>query len=69
MKGTIRRLIPFALSAITIAVTLIVQFAVFSINDKFSWSEFLPKLIINIFLLVTTAVVWINSGTDRAKRE
>lgn len=69
MKDTIRRFIPFALSAITIAVTLIVQFAVFSINDKFSWSEFLPKLIINIFLLVTTAVVWINSGTDRAKRE
>lgn len=69
MKENIKRFIPFALSAITIIVTLIVQFAVFSINEEFSLSEFLPQLIINIFLLVTTAVVWINSGTDRAKRE
>ncbi|MDE7406489.1 MAG: hypothetical protein K2M89_06425 [Clostridiales bacterium] len=69
MKESIRRFIPLAISAVTIIVTLIVQFAVFSINDEFSWSEFLPNLIINIFLLVTTAVVWINSGTDRAKRE
>lgn len=69
MKENLKRFIPFALSALTIGVTLIIQFAVFSINEKFDVSEFLPKLIINIFLLVTTAIIWINSGTDRAKRE
>lgn len=69
MKERIKRGIPFIISAVTIVVTLIIQFAVLSVNDKFSWSEFIPKLLINIFLLVTTAIVWINSGTDRAKRE
>lgn len=29
----------------------------------------MPNLLVNIFLLVTTAIVWINSGTARAKRE
>lgn len=69
MKENIRRIIPFAISAVTIIVTLIIQFAVFSVNDKFSWSKFLPQLAINIFLLVSMAVIWINAGTDRAKRE
>ncbi|MCH5165659.1 MAG: hypothetical protein J1G01_04590 [Clostridiales bacterium] len=69
MKDSIRRLIPLAISAVTIVVTLIIQFAVFSVNERFDWSEFLPQLAINIFLLVSMAVIWINAGTDRAKRE
>lgn len=69
MKENIRRYIPLTISAVTIIVTLILQFAVFEINEKFDWSKFLPPLAINIFLLVSTSVVWINAGTDRAKRE
>lgn len=69
MKERIRRGIPLIISAVTIAVTLIIQFAAFSVNEKFDWNQFLPQLIVNIFLLVTTAVVWINAGTDKAKRE
>lgn len=69
MKESIRRFIPLAISAVTIIVTLILQFAVFSVNENFDWSEFLPQLAINIFLLISTAVVWINAGTERAKSE
>lgn len=69
MKDGIKRMIPIIISGVTILITLIVQFAVFSVNDEFNWAEFLPQLFINIFLLVTTAVIWINAGTDRAKRE
>ncbi len=69
MKDGIKRFIPILVSSLTIVVALVLQFAVFSINDEFVWSEFLPQLIINIFLLITTSVLWINSGTDRAKRE
>ena len=69
MKEGIRRAVPIIISALTIVVALIIQFAVFSVNEHFNWSEFLPKLVINIILLVATAVVWINAGTDRAKRE
>ena len=69
MKERIKRGSPFIISAVTIAVTLIIQFTVLSVNDQFSWAKFLPQLLVNIFLLVTTAIVWINSGTARAKRE
>ncbi len=69
MKENIKRYIPFAISGVTIAVTLILQFVVFSVNDKFVWSEFVPQLVINLFLLISTAIIWINSGTDRAKNE
>lgn len=69
MKDKIRRFIPLCISVLTIVVTILLQFAVFSTNDEFKWSEFLPQLVINVFLLVAMAVVWLNSGTDRAKRE
>jgi len=69
MKESIKRIIPFGISAFTVIVTLVLQFVVFSVNEEFSWSEFVPQLVINIFLLVSTAIIWINSGTDRAKRE
>ncbi|MCH5163079.1 MAG: hypothetical protein J1G38_06275 [Clostridiales bacterium] len=68
-KISIRGLIPITISALTIIVTLLLQFVVFSLNDEFDMAVFLPQLIINIFLLVSTAILWINSGTDRAKRE
>lgn len=69
MKEFIKRHIPLVISLLTIIVTVVIQFAVFSINEEFSWTEFVPQLIVNIFLLITTAIVWINAGTDRAKHE
>lgn len=69
MRYNVRRIIPIVISSLTIVVALVLQFAVFCVKDRFSWSEFAPQLVINLFLLITTAVLWINSGTDRAKRE
>ncbi len=69
MKGNLKRFIPLAISGITIIITLVVQFALFSVNEEFLWSEFIPQLMVNLFLLITTAMVWLNAGTDRARRE
>lgn len=69
MREYIKRFIPIAISAFTVVVTFFLQFTVFSISSEFSWSEFLPQFAINMFLLVTTAVLWLNSGTHRAKNE
>lgn len=69
MKDLLRRGAPFVISALTIVVTFVLQFVVLGIDRRFTWSEFLPQFFINMFLLVTTSIVWLNSGTDRAKRE
>lgn len=69
IKESIRRFIPIAISAFTVVVTFLIQFTVFSINSEFSWSEFLPQFAVNMFLLVTTAILWLNSGTYRAKND
>lgn len=63
----IKRVIPFAVSGFAIMVLLFLQFTVLSLNDAFLWKEFLPTLAVNITLLVTTAITWINAGTQRAK--
>lgn len=65
----LKRFIPFAISAFSIVVLLLLQFAVLEANENFSWKEFLPTLLVNITLLITTAITWINAGTERAKSE
>lgn len=69
MKESIRRIIPFAISGLTVIVAFVLQFVGLNFDNTFSWSEFLPSFSINMFLLVTTSIVWLNSGTDRAKRD
>lgn len=69
MKDFLRRSAPFIISGLTIVVTFVLQFVVLGFDREFAWSEFLPQFFINMFLLVTTSVVWLNSGTDRAKME
>lgn len=69
MKENLRRIIPFVISGLIIGVTFVLQFVVLDFDRAFSWSEFLPQFFINLFLLVTTSVIWLNSGTDRAKNE
>lgn len=69
MKENLRRIMPFVISALTIVVTFALQFVILGLERAFSWSEFLPQFFINLFLLVTTSVVWLNSGTDRARND
>lgn len=69
MKDSIRRIVPFAISGLTIVVTFVLQFVVFGLDKAFLWLDFFPKFFINLFLLITTSVVWLNSGTDRAKND
>ncbi len=69
MKENIRRIIPFIISGLTIVVTFILQFVALGFDNTFTWSEFLPQFFINLFLLITTSVVWLNSGTDRARND
>ena len=65
----LKRIIPFTISGFSIVVLLFLQFAVLRTNEEFSWSEFLPTLLVNITLLITTAITWINAGTERAKSQ
>lgn len=69
MKDSIRRIVPFAISGLTIVVTFVLQFVVFGLDKAFLWLDFFPNFFINLFLLITTSVVWLNSGTDRAKND
>lgn len=52
-----------------VVTLLIVRFTVLKTNDEFSAEEFIPQLLTNMFLIVTTSVVWLNSGTERAKTQ
>lgn len=65
----IKRIVPFAISALMIVTVLLLQFTVLSVNKQFNWREFVPQLVINTALIATTAIVWLNSGTDRAKNQ
>lgn len=64
-----KRFIPFAISGFSIVVLLLLQFTVLKANENFSLREFLPALLVNITLLITTAITWINAGTERAKSQ
>ena len=65
----IKRIIPFCISGCVIVLLLLLQFTVLETAEKFSWKEFLPTLAVNIALIVTTAITWINAGTERAKSQ
>lgn len=67
MKDTIRRAVPFLISLLTVTVLLLLQFTVLKINENFGLRELLPQVMSNALLIFTTSVVWMNSGTDRAK--
>lgn len=69
MKDSLRRALPFAISGLMVVTLLIVRFTVLKTNDEFSAEEFIPQLLTNMFLIVTTSVVWLNSGTERAKSQ
>lgn len=65
----IKRAMPLILSGIMVITVFIIQFIVVSFKDEFRWNEFLSQLAVNLFLLVGTATIWMNAGTDRAKTE
>lgn len=65
----IKRAMPLILSGIMVITVFIIQFIVVSFKDEFRWNEFLSQLAVNLFLLVATAIIWMNAGTDRAKSE
>lgn len=65
----IKRAMPLMLSGIMVITVFIIQFIVVSFKNEFRWNEFLPQLAVNMFLLVATAIIWMNDGTDRAKKE
>lgn len=69
MKDSLRRALPFAISGLMVVTLLIIRFTVLKTNDEFSAEEFIPQLLTNMFLIVTTSVVWLNSGTERAKTQ
>lgn len=69
MKDSFRRALPFAISGLMVVTLLIVRFTVLKTNEKFTAEEFIPQLLTNMFLIVTTSVVWLNSGTERAKSQ
>lgn len=65
----LKRFIPFAISGFSIIILLFLQFTVWKTNDEFSWRIFLPALCINMALLISTAITWLNAGTERAKSQ
>lgn len=65
----IKRAMPLILSGIMIVTVFIIQFIVVSFQENFNANEFLSQLAVNLFLLVATAIIWMNTGTDRAKTE
>lgn len=65
----LKRFIPFAISGFSIILLLFLQFTVWKTNDEFSWRIFLPALCINMALLISTAITWLNAGTERAKSQ
>lgn len=69
MKANIKRIAPFAVSGLMVVTILLLQFTVVTVNKQFNWREFLPQLVINTVLIASTAVIWLNSGTDRAKSQ
>ena len=73
MSGTIiekvKRAMPLVLSGIMVITVFMIQFIVVSFKDGFRWNEFVSQLAVNLFLLVGTAIIWMNAGTDRAKTE
>lgn len=48
---------------------LIIRFTVLKTNDEFAADEFVPQLMVNLFLIVTMSIVWLNSGSERAKAQ
>ena len=69
MKDGIRRALPFAISGLMVVTLMVIRFTVLKPNDEFSADEFFPQLFTNLFLIITTSVVWLNSGTERAKSQ
>lgn len=69
MKDSIRHALPFAISGLMVVTLMIIRFTVLKTNDEFSADEFIPQLLTNLFLIVTTSIVWLNSGTERAKSQ
>lgn len=69
MKENIRRALPFAISGLMVVTLMIIRFTVLKPNDEFSADEFFPQLFTNLFLIITTSIVWLNSGTERAKAQ
>ena len=65
----VKRAMPLVLSGIMVITVFMIQFIVVSFKDGFRWNEFLSQLAVNLFLLVGTAIIWMNAGTDRAKTE
>lgn len=69
MKDNIQRALPFAISGLMVVTLLIIRFTVLKTNDEFAVDEFVPQLLVNLFLIVTTSIVWLNSGSERAKSQ
>lgn len=69
MKDNIQRALPFAISGLMVITLLIIRFTVLKTNDEFAADEFVPQLMVNLFLIVTTSIVWLNSGSERAKAQ
>lgn len=69
MKDNIQRALPFAISGLMVVTLLIIRFTVLKTNDEFAIDEFVPQLLVNLFLIVTTSIVWLNSGSERAKSQ
>ena len=65
----IKRAMPLILSGIMVITVFMIQFIVVSFRAGFLWRDFLSQLAVNLFLLVGTATIWMNAGTDRAKTE
>lgn len=65
----IKRAMPFLISGLMIVTLFVIRFVVFRMNKAFDANQFFTNLIVNIFLLVSMALTWMSSGTDRAKRE
>lgn len=69
MKDNIQRALPFAISGLMVITLLIIRFTVLKTNDEFAADEFVPQLMVNLFLIVTTSIVWLNSSSERAKAQ
>lgn len=69
MKDNIQRALPFAISGLMVITLLIIRFTVLKTNDEFAADEFVPQLMVNLFLIVTMSIVWLNSGSERAKAQ
>lgn len=69
MQEKLKRAMPLIISGIMIVLILLIEFVTMRGRDQIDVNSFIVSMVINAAIIVCTAVAWMTSGTDRAKRD